>query len=115
MAGFPVTCDKCGRQLNDVNECPQCGPAPKTVHVQIRSQIGLTARVSMTVDRLREEIKKNWLWIVITLAIDLVSIYGAFVLTGIPSALAAVVAILVTAFTGYRAVTKVRTITRETR
>lgn len=64
---------------------------------------------------MREEIEKNWFWIVATLVIDAVSIYASVVLSGVPSAAATAVAITVTTFTGYRAVTKVRTIIGETR
>jgi hypothetical protein len=116
MSGFPATCDKCGYKLKGVEEtCPNCGPAPKTVHLEATAHVTSSVSVSMTIDRLREEIEKNWLWIVVTLAFDVASILGAFFLSGIPSVVATMAAILITTVTGYRAVTKVRTIVRETR
>ncbi len=58
MAGFPVTCDKCGEELPDVNStCPKCGPAPKTVHVEARAQIGLRAVARMSTRRI--EVKRD--------------------------------------------------------
>jgi hypothetical protein len=115
MSGFPATCDKCGYKLEGVEEtCPNCGPAPKTVHLETTAHVASSVSVSMIIERLREEIEKNWPWIVGTLVIDAVSIAGSIMLTGVESAVATLVAIVVTTYTGYRAITRVRTITRET-
>ena len=72
MAGFPVTCNNCGGNLNDVNDtCLSCGPGPKTVHVEAHAQGMSSASASMSMRKVEEELKKNWPLVALLAAIYL--------------------------------------------
>jgi hypothetical protein len=115
MAGFPATCDKCGYKLKDVHEtCPNCGPAPKTAHLEARTQIGLSARVSMTTRKIEEEIKKNWPLIGVLVLGDGLSTIPAYCLSGWQSVAVTIGFIVFSTVVGYYAITRVITITTET-
>jgi hypothetical protein len=72
-------------------------------------------RVGMTIQTLRTEIEKNWLLVVILVLCDVVSVVPAYFLSGWASvALTVFFIVLSTAF-GYFAITRVVTITMETK
>lgn len=112
MAGFPVTCDKCGEKLPDVNStCPKCGSAPKTVHVEARAQIGLRAVARMSTRKIEEEIRKNWPLVLILAAIYLVSMIPSYFLSGWWSVAANLIFIILSTAVSYYAITRIITIT----
>lgn len=79
------------------------------------TQIGLTARISMTIQRLETEIRKNWLLVVVLVLCDVVSIIPAYFLSGWASVAATVFFIMLSTVLGYYAITRVVTITTETK
>jgi len=109
MSGFPVTCTNCGHHLRDENEtpCPNCMEA--TAHSM------LSARVSMTIRKIETEIKKNWVLLVILVLCDVVSVVPAYFLSGWASVAVTVLFILFSTVIGYYAITRVITITTETK
>jgi uncharacterized membrane protein YvbJ len=117
MSGFPVTCTNCGHALRDENEtpCPNCGDIRRTVHMAVSTQIGLTARISVTIRRVETEIKKNWLLVIVLVLCDVVSIIPAYFLSGWTSVTATVFFIILSTVLGYYAITRVITITTETK
>jgi hypothetical protein len=117
MSGFPATCDICHRELKDVSEvCPKCGPdAAKTVHMETRAQMTMSATVRMTILKLEEEIYKNWPLLFVLIICDLISVVPAYFLSGVPSVAVTVFFIILSTVLGYFAITRVITITRETR
>ena len=117
MSGFPVTCTNCGHQLRDENEtpCPNCGDSRRTVHMTASMQIGLSARLSMTIRKMEMEIKKNWPLVVILVLCDVVSVVPAYFLSGWASVAVTVFFIVLSTVLGYYAITRVVTITTETK
>jgi hypothetical protein len=79
------------------------------------TQIGLTARISMTIRRVETEIRKNWLLVVVLVLCDVVSIIPAYLLRGWPSVAATIFFIFLSTVLGYYAITRVVTITTETK
>ena len=117
MSSFPVTCTNCGHKLRDENEkpCPNCGDNRRTVHMAARTQIGLSARVSMTIRKLETEIRKNWPLLVVLVGCDVVSVVPAYFLSGWASVAVTVFFIILSTVLGYFAITRVVTITTETK
>jgi uncharacterized membrane protein YvbJ len=117
MSGFPVTCTNCGHHLRDENEtpCPNCGDPRRTVHMEATAHSVLSARVSMTIRKLETEIKKNWVLLVILILCDVVSVVPAYFLSGWASVAVTVLFILFSTVIGYYAITRVITITTETK
>jgi hypothetical protein len=71
--------------------------------------------VSLCVQRLEEEIRKNWRLIVVLIACNLISMIPAYFLSGWASVAATLFFIIVSTVLGYYAITRVITITKETR
>jgi hypothetical protein len=117
MAGFPVTCSHCGHPLRDADEtpCPNCGHTERTVHLEAHAQVKTSARVSMTIQRLEEEVRKNWPLIITLVACDLISVIPAYFLSGWASVAITVLFIILSTALGFYAITRVITITKETR
>jgi hypothetical protein len=117
MSGFPVMCTNCGQKLRDENEtpCPNCGDTRRTVHMTASAQIGLSARVSMTIRKMETEIRKNWLLMLVLVMCDVVSVVPAYFLNGWASVAVTVFFIILSTVLGYYAITRVITITTETR
>jgi len=117
VAEFPVTCTKCGYQLKDENEtpCPECGDSRRTVHMSARMQSTSSARVSTTVRRIEEEIRKNWPLLTVLIACDVLSVVPAYFLSGWASVAITVFFIALSTVLGYYAITRVITITSETK
>jgi predicted RNA-binding Zn-ribbon protein involved in translation (DUF1610 family) len=117
MSGFPVTCSNCGHRLQNENEtpCPNCGDTRRTVHMEARGQTISSARVGMTIHRLQTEVKKNWPLIATLIVCDLLSVFPAYFLNGWASVAVTVFFILLSTVLGYYAITRVITITKETR
>jgi hypothetical protein len=117
MSGFPVTCSNCGHRLQNENEtpCPICGDTRRTVHSETHIQSASSVRVGMTIHRLQTEVKKNWPLIVTLIMCDLLSVFPAYFLNGWASVAVTVFFILLSTVLGYYAITRVITITKETR
>lgn len=112
MAGFPVTCDGCGYQLKDVNDiCPNCGDAPKTVHMEATGYAAATASARMMTRKIEEELKKNWPLILVLIGIDLFSTVPDYFLSGWPSVVVSLFFVLLSTAVGYFTITRVITIT----
>jgi hypothetical protein len=75
----------------------------------------LSARVSMTIRKIETEIKKNWVLLVILVLCDVVSVVPAYFLSGWASVAVTVLFILFSTVIGYYAITRVITITTETK
>jgi hypothetical protein len=115
MQGFPVTCSNCGHPLRDVHDtpCPNCGHTGRTVHLAALAHVKASAGVSMSIQRVTEEIRKNWPLIVVLVVCDLISMIPAYFLNGWKSVGTTVFFILLSTAIGYFAITRVITITKE--
>ena len=69
----------------------------------------------MTIQRLQTEVKKNWPFIATLIVCNLLSAVPAYFLNGLASVAVTVVFILLSTVLGYYAITRVITITKETR
>ena len=112
-----VHCANCGYELRDVDHtpCPKCGDSRRTVNLEARAQMGLTANVRMTMRRLEEEIKRNWPLITVLALGDLISTIPAYFLSGWASVAVAFGFVFFSTIVGYFAVTRVIKITTETK
>jgi hypothetical protein len=112
-----VKCTNCGHELRDVNEtpCPKCGDVRQTVGLEARMQIGMSMRVAMTTRRIEEEIKKNWPLVAVLAVGDAISTVPAYLLNGWASVAVTLGFILFSTVVGYYAITRVITITTETK
>jgi hypothetical protein len=77
--------------------------------------MGISARVSMTIQRLETEVRKNWRLIIILVACDVISVIPAYFLSGWASVGITVFFIILSTVLGYYAITRVITITKETK
>ncbi len=112
MPGFSATCDRCGQLLIDVDaKCPNCGDAPKTVHMEARTQVSAAANARMTRRKFEQELKKNWSLIVVLVALDLFSMIPAYFLSGWQSVVVSLLFVVLSTAIGYYAITRVITIT----
>jgi hypothetical protein len=84
---------------------------PAEVHLQSTSSVS----VGMTIHGLREEVKRNWPLIATLIVCDLLSLFPAYFLNGLASVAVTVFSILLSTVLGYYAITRVITITKETR
>jgi hypothetical protein len=95
--------------------CARCGDTRRTVHMEARSQITSSMQLSTTLRRLEVEVKKNWRLIAVLIICDIVSIVPAYFLSGWASVAVTVFFIILSTVLGYYAITRVITITTETR
>lgn len=114
-----VTCASCGHQLKDVDEtpCPKCGDSRRNVHLEARTGTYAIAgaSLSMTVERIKQEVKKNWPVIFILVASDALSCFPAYFFSKWTSVVVTIFFIITSTVLGYFALTRVITITRETK
>jgi predicted RNA-binding Zn-ribbon protein involved in translation (DUF1610 family) len=117
MSDYKVTCSRCGHRLQNETEtpCPICGDTRRTVHAELRSQSTSSARVVPTIHRFQTEVKKNWPLIATLIVCNLLSVFPAYFLNGWASVAATVFFSLLLTVLGYYAITRVITITKETR
>ena len=118
MSDYPVTCTNCGhlRQSEDQTPCPNCGDARRTVHAELRAQSTSSARLGpVTIQRLQTEVKKNRPLVALLIVCNLLSAVPAYFLNGWASVAVTVFFILLSTVVGYYAITRVITITTETR
>lgn len=117
MSGFPVTCLNCGHHLQDEGEtpCPKCGERRRTVHAEVRLQSTSSLRVSTTVRRMEEEIRKNWPLLSVLVGCNILSAVPSYFLSGWGSVVVNLFFIALSAVLGYYAITRVITITSETK
>jgi hypothetical protein len=124
MSDYPVTCSK-GHRLQNENEapCPICGDTRRVTHKELRLQSTSSVRVGVTIHRFQTEAKKNWPLIAVLIACTLLPQFPTLFPTLFPAFLngrvtSVVVALLFSALSGvigYYAITRVITITKETR
>ena len=108
-----VRCSNCQYELRDVNEspCPKCGDTRKTVALEAKTQIKMSATLHMTRTKIEEEIKKNWPLIALLAGLDLFSTIPAYLLSGWQSVAVTLLFIVVSTVLGYYAITRVIRIT----
>jgi hypothetical protein len=87
----------------------------RTIPVEVHIQSTSSVSVGMTIHGLREEVKKNWPLIAALIACNLLSAIPAYFLNGWASVAVTVFFVLLSAVLGYYAITRVITITKETR
>ena len=123
MSGYPVTCMNCGRQLQNETPCPNCGDTRRIIHKEVRLQSTSSVRVGVTIHRLQTEAKKNWQLIAVLIACTLLPqfpilfppLFPAFLNGRVTSVVVALLFSVLSAVIGYFAITRVITVTTETR
>ena len=109
---FPVKCNGCGYQLKDVYDlpCPKCGCDHATVSMAARGQVATSGRVTMEGHRTIEEMRRNWPFILLLIAVILLSaIIPAYLFGGgWASVIVSCIFSFVSTIVGYYALTKIR-------
>ncbi len=110
---FPVTCKNCGQTLNNVDDlpCPKCGCDQAIVHMAARTMAAASGRATMSGHKTEKETQKSWPYIILLVAIVLISGYPAYYLSGWNSVVVSWFFSAVSTVVGYYAITKfVRTV-----
>jgi hypothetical protein len=81
--------------------------------MEARAQVGVSARLSMTIQRLETEVRKNWPLIITLVICSLISLVPAYFLSGLASVGVTFFFIILSTVLGYYAITRVITITKE--
>jgi hypothetical protein len=111
-----VRCTNCGQELRDLNEtpCPKCGDTRKSLGLEARMQIKLSAIARMTRTKIEKELQKNWPLIVALFVLDAFSTIPAYFLSGWASVGVMLLFIIISTVLGYYAITRVIRITSDT-
>ena len=78
-------------------------------------KLGCRRGFSMTIRKMETEIRKNWLLVVVLVLCDVVSVVPAYFLNGWASVAVTIFFITLSTVLGYYAITRVVTITTETK
>jgi hypothetical protein len=107
---FPVKCNGCGYQLKDVYDlpCPKCGCDQATVSMAARAQAAFSGRATAVGHQTIEEMKKDWPYILLLIAVILVSGIPAYFLSGWTSVMVSWLLSILSAYVGYYALTKIQ-------
>jgi hypothetical protein len=111
---FPVKCNGCGCQLNDVHDlpCPKCGCNEATVSMAARAQAASSGRAAAVGHQTIGEPKWNWPIILLLIAVILISGIPAYFLKGWTSVIVSWLFSALSAVVGYYAITKILRTTR---
>jgi RNA polymerase subunit RPABC4/transcription elongation factor Spt4 len=113
-----VKCSDCDYELaENQSPCPNCGGTKRTINFEVPTMtVKVTASaVQMTLQRIEVEIKRNWPLIAVLSIGDLISTIPAYFLSGWASVTVTLAFIVFSTIVGYYAITRVITVTRETR
>jgi hypothetical protein len=106
---FPVTCKNCGNSLKNVEDlpCPKCGSVQAIVHMTARSMAASSGRATMSGHMTVETMRKNWPYIILLVAIILISGIPAYCLSGWTSVVVSWLFAALSTLVGYYAITKI--------
>jgi hypothetical protein len=106
---FPVNCNRCGYRLADVYDlpCPECGCAQATVSMEARMQSASSGRATVIGHQTIEVMKWDWPYILLLIAVILISGIPAYFLSGWPSVIVSWLFSALSAYVGFYALTKI--------
>ena len=106
---FPVNCNGCGYQLKDVYDlpCPKCRCDQATVSMAARGQVATSGRATMEGHQTIEEMRRDWPFILLLIAVISISGIPAYFLSGWLSVIVSWLFSAISAWVGYYALTKI--------
>jgi len=98
-----IRCSNCGHELRDEKEapCPKCGDKRRTFNAE--GHIQVTSSVTLGLQKLEVEMRKNWPLIAVLAFGDLVSTIPAYCLSGWQSVAVTLAFIVGSTIVGYYA------------